>query len=43
MKQKEQKEYLIPEIEVSEIEVERGFCYSNLEDIDGEKDPIEWD
>ena len=38
----EQRGYLAPEIEVNEIEVERGFYYSNLEDIDGEKDPIEW-
>lgn len=42
MKQTEQNEYLSPEIEVLEMSVEQGFSGSNLENIEEEKDPIDW-
>lgn len=34
--------YLVPEIEVIIVCVEQGFAQSNMENIEDEKDPIEW-
>jgi len=47
MKAIEQMGYLVPEIEVNEIEVEQGFTLSNpnsepMPEISGEKEKIGW-
>ena len=47
MKKSEQKGYLVPEIEVNEIEVEQGFASSNpnsepMPEIGGENEEIGW-
>ena len=47
MKKSEQKGYLVPEIEVNEIEVEQGFALSNpnsepMPEIGGENEEIGW-
>ena len=42
MKQIEQRVYLSPEVEVSEIEVEQGFVLSNMEPIFPDKPEQEW-
>ena len=42
MKQIEQRVYLSPEVEVSEIKVEQGFALSNMEPIDPDKPEQEW-
>ena len=47
MKAIEQMGYLVPEIEVNEIEVEQGFTLSNpdsepMPEISGEKEEIGW-
>ena len=47
MKKFEQRGYLVPEIEMNEIEVEQGFTLSNpnsepMPEISGEKEEIGW-
>ena len=42
MNKNKQMDYLIPTIEVQVIEVEQGFSLSNMEQIGGEKEEIEW-
>lgn len=42
MKQIEQIGYLAPEVEVVEIGVEAGFSLSNLENIGGENEELDW-
>lgn len=42
MKQTNQRCYLTPQIEVWEIETERGFAISNMEPINHEKPEQDW-
>lgn len=34
--------YFTPEIEVNEIQVEKGFTISNMEPIESEKESVKW-
>lgn len=43
MNKTEQSVYLMPEIEVYEVNVEQGFTGSNMESIGEEKPPVGWE
>ena len=42
MKNNKQWGYLAPELEVVYVEVEQGYAGSNMEQVGGEKEEIEW-